>query len=84
MFVWDRDFVFFPRGSGAGFENEIKKRCGSGAGKTRQALRVSASRKNTRGKKKRKKRGFMILVAGGVTAVLFPVYFLQPSIKKNK
>lgn len=24
----------------------------------------------------------MILVAGGVTAVLFPVYFLQPSRKK--
>lgn len=30
----------------------------------------------------KKKRRFMILVAGGVTAVLFPVYFLQPSIKK--
>lgn len=34
--------------------------------------------------KKKKKRGFIILVAGGVTAVLFPVYFLQPSYKKNK
>lgn len=46
MFVWDGEFVFFPRGSGAGFENEIKKKMWKWSGKNETATSSFDKSKN--------------------------------------